>query len=935
MKEVLIQLVESEGHQFGPVSDPTEIMKIQTFIHARINDLIRDCIVSHKFHQVSGFDYALGGGNAFNISISKPGIVYATNGKSYELLSDTALDIAAADPDLPRIDVVIAVLEESVDAELQLKPFVRLRTADEFADSVSPYAPQNIMAATELHNRAVIQIKTGTPATVPALPTLNSNELPLYLISVAAGALQIHDSDVGDMRELVDTMFEVGALTKGNNVALAQLLKRMEAVEQLAGQPIDLSQVFGDLRSLGDILTSLKLSINALRDIPEIRYGYPKVSLTDPDSSKIRAAGNVDTGVAVVDIEIGGVIDFGDTQVVINPDKFSDNTIRARFAQTGGGSANVRESTDLNLNTITQIAADGFTDFAQREAVFDAFRARPACAAIDDQFIAVYGGLASNNLNSLGDLLKYDVLNDTLTPQEPNLALPDASRPSLFSYGDGTHVLLIAGDEGTDAPRCFKIDGSNSHVTEITTTKPSGTEFFGDLIAPNKILVVALRKESSGTITDFWEFNTGTSVFTQLGVTGSVPSCEIGYASGCHLDTNQFLLVSFAPGAASSGKTYIFNRTTLQWTQLLIAAPYGGTSAQQRPLSGFQMANINGVPTIVGAGLQRETLTNASLIWSFQRRATISTAPERYQWNVSDATFPPLREQGFCSSLGLSNMTDGGAVLFAGLGKYSDAKGEIFTSIQGGIIATTDRGQPAITLADSSTFAQFVIPVYTADWTVLGYLASPAGKWTDSNLKIEVSFDNQATWQIVMPDRSLPIGNSASPGVRHLRITMYNLKTSKPVLSKLVEVFDENGNASGQLEGRIVIRYNAPDTVKALYIDRDGVVTQSASILPSTAERCLLHKVTPTGPTTAPTIKNYINRRRPHIKYTGTKGASPPSLRFDNELAVPVRYINAVASKVTSGDMYKIAEPTPDFDATVSITGVVSTGDNWYIELEG
>ncbi len=503
----------------------------------------------------------------------------------------------------------------------------------------------------------------------------------------------------------------------------------------------------------------------------------------------------------------------------------------------------------------------------------------------------------------------------------------------MFPYGDGSHVLLIAGDEGTDEPRCFKLHGGTGVVNEIVTTLPTGAHFFGDLIAPHKILVIALRKEVGGTVTDFWEFDTASGLFTQLGVTGSIPACEIDYSTGCYFDKSQFVLVSFTPGESGSGKTYIFNRETLQWTQLNIAAPYGETSAKQTPLRGFQMANVNGQIKLVGGLLSRETLIDRSRIWELQRRATILTS-DRLKWEVSNATFPPLQNSGFCSTLATDSTPSGLAVLFAGHGKFSDAKGDIYTSIQGGLVATTDRGLPAITLSDNCTFAQFVIPDYTADWEVLGYMISPSGKWTVSNLKAEISFDAGETWQIVTPDRSLPIGNSATPGVRMLRVTMYNLKTSKPVLSKIVEVFDEDGNDSTRLEGRVVIRYDAPGTVNCLYIDRDGLLTLSSDILPSTADRCLLHKVTPNG-SSAPTIKNYINRRRPHIKYSKTKSGSGSSVQFDNELAVPVRYVNAFASTISTNVLYKIPEPAPDFDGLIAVTGVTTNGDTWYVELEG
>src|SRR5207237_4385861 len=142
--------------------------------------------------------------------------------------------------------------------------------------------------------------------------------------------------------------------------------------------------------------------------------------------------------------------------------------------------------------------------------------------------------LAADNLSDLGDWLTYDVDNDTLTPRNPLVALPNSDRPALFSYGDGTNVLLICGSESDSTPQVFKLNAVSGAVTEITTTKPTGIQFFGDLIATNKILVVAIRKEVGGFETDFWEFNCATNTFTLLGVTGSVPSLSVDYADGCY-----------------------------------------------------------------------------------------------------------------------------------------------------------------------------------------------------------------------------------------------------------------------------------------------------------------------------------------------------------------------------------------------------------------
>ena len=110
-------------------------------------------------------------------------------------------------------------------------------------------------------------------------------------------------------------------------------------------------------------------------------------------------------------------------------------------------------------------------------------------------------------------------------------------------------------------------------------------------------------------------------------------------------------------------------------------------------------------------------------------------------------------------------------------------------------------------------------------------------------------------------------------------------------------------------------------------------MTLSAAVVPSTPENCLLHKVSPNA-ANAPTVKNYINRRRPHIKYSEIMSSGfAASSSFDNELAVPVRYVHA--TKVGAGNqLYKIPDPLSDFDGLITVTGI-GDGETWIVELEG
>lgn len=934
MKSRLVQAIEVEGNTYGQVSHPDDLMKAEEFLHARISEMVHDFLNNAKQTEVAGFPYELAGGNGFGISIKKPGRVYKQDGLSFELLAETDLTISAADEDLPRLDLVVAVLDDEVEANSSLIPFVRLRTAEEFGDAVPPYPPQNIMAARELHWRSVPQIKTGTPASIPNLPTLNSNEVPLYLIKVAPGAMQISDADVLDIREAILTLRQINDLANKNKIDIRKLAGRVDNVETLVNQPIDLSAVFGSIKSLGDILSSLQLQIDGVRDLPEIRYERPKVTLTDPAAAQLPATGVTDeSGIApvqVVDIEIGGSINFGNTEIFLSPDRFVDPDLFARLIKVADNPETEQLTTNLTINDVEQIASDGAADFVERASNFDASRSRPACAARNGQFVEVFGGLASDNSTSLSDWKTYDVDNDTLDARTPSITLPASDRPLLIPYGNGTDLLLICGNHTTQAPRCFKVNADTMVTTELVDEKPTGDQFFGDLIAPGIMLIVALRKEVGGVVTEFWEFNTLGNEFAQLGTTGSVPSLEIDYAHGCHYDLNQFVLVKYTPKESASGQTYIFDRTTSMWTEINIPGPYGETAAKQSPLSRFRIANINGRPLLIGGLLTHETDFESARIWELRTSRILTSSIRRKEWISWNATFPPVQDAGICSTINAGYAT-GKAVLLAGQGPFSNSKNHVYASVQGGLIATTYKGEAAITIADNSTFVQFTIPVHTAPWDVSGYLLNIIGSYDSRNLQVDVSFDDGATYHPFKPERFLAVSDSDAPGNRRLRFTLFNLKSSKPVLSRIEEFFDEDGD---DLETRAVIRYQPPaDFDGALYVHRDGSIRLSATVEPSTPDKCLLHKLT--HHIGSPfTVKNFINLRRPRVKYSKVKSGSASSTKFENELAVPVRFVSASVFKADT-TLYHIADPSVGFDQEVTVSGVVTNGDTWIVEISG
>lgn len=946
MKTALVQTIEQGGNTYGQVSSPDDLMKAQDFAHEHVNGLTHDFINRSSRPEIVGFDYSLGAGNAFNITVAAPGRIYTQDGISYDLADDTTVTFDTAHATLPRIDLVVATIEDEADSELDLIPFVRLRTTEEFEAEAPAYSPSNISAATELHWKATVSIKKGTPSANPVAPTLDSNEIPLYRVAIGATMIRINELNVTDLRGVVDTVRHLTDQFSQNQIDMSEVRRRLAIVEDLGGRPIDLSQVFGDIQSLEEILADLLSRATSAADLPEIRYEVPKHPLTDNRSSQIIATGNVVSGTPVVDIEIGGRVNFGDAEVVISPNGFVDPDLNARFATIGSDPGHAVRTEALTLASVTPGASDGTVDFVGKSGDLTPARYYPGTAARDEQFVEIFAGVALDNASALSDWKTYDTYNDTITSRVlTGDALPPSDRPALFPFGDGENVLVVAGSMATNTPRSFKVNADTAVSTEITGTKPTGYSFLGDLIGDGRILIIGLQ--SNGSILH-WEYDTGGNTFTALSVTGSVPTFSENAAGGCYYKEDQFLLLSASNLNTGTGKTHIFDRTTLQWTELSINFPYDYFGANM-PVVGFRVANVSGRPMLIGgfisqAGRFGPTKSSAyelvnAVVSGAGRSGDGSFVSTQPTWKETVINVPDRSVHGFCSTIGQDAFPSGKGYVFGGQGQYVDPQTQTFGSSQTGLIATSYNGQPGISIGDGSTYAMFEIDPFTAAWDVLAYRASLIGRFTSQNVKLEVSLDDGEHWHTVSPDATFPVTDSAAPGERRLRFTLYRSGSNPPILTSLTEAFDQDGVS--EAESRMVVRYDAPDSVKALYIDRLGRVTLSSTIEPSTPQKAIIHKTTPDG-SDEPILKNYINRRRPHLKYEGTQPASDAEFGgFDNEMAVPTRYCAGWAyenDSIILGDLklyYFYANVT--FDENVQISGILSVrpSDKWIVELSG
>ena len=944
MKKRVVQTLSQGPNIFGQVSSPLDLMKAQDFLHDRLSSAVHDFINVERAAEITGFEYELGAGNAFDIEISRPGRIYTNNGISYDLLADLTLDFAPAHASLSRFDLVVASIEDEVDAELDLIPFVRLRTSEEFTAEAPPYPPQNISAPTEKHWRAVPEIKTGTPAETPAIPAAASNEIPLYLVKIAPGVTQLNDGDVFDLREVAWTLRKLNDLVGASRVDIASLITRVTRLEDLAGQPIDLSQIFGEIRTLGEILADLESRIAASNDLPEIRYERPKYPSTDPRSSQVLATGQFISGMPYLDIDIGARVNFGDAEFPIEPRRFVDPELNARYVTIAGAPAShERRSVDLTLGSVTPIGTSGAVDFLERAAVIAPARSRAACAARSSQYVEIYGGLSTDNSTPLGDWKTYDTNADTLTARTiTGAALPNSNRPAMITYGDGNSVLVIAGDDNTTTPGCYRVNATTGVATAISGTKPTGHQFIGDLVVDNKIIIVAITKSAGDTYIEptFWEYDTTTHLFTELGVTGSVPAPTIDYCGGCYLKENQLVFVTFDPITSASGKTFIFDRTTVAWTELNIPQPYLYSPEKQLPISGFRMAHVNGRPLLVGGDLTRTEAKDEVLakVWELANVPSTQLSLRPYiglAWSASNATFPRTQDPGFCSTLGTTNLPDSKAFLFGGYGfGKRQATNRVYSSVQSGLIAVTYNGVAGVSIGENAKSVQFELPMYTADWDVAAYLANFDGKFLPGNIGVEASFDDGAHWHQIAPGATFLVADSSNPGERRLRVTLYNNGANSPILTRLHEAFDEDGG--DEIEERVVLRIDRlPGGNDAMYMDRLGNITmEQVPLKYSTPKKCLI-MVTDYDPDTAPGSRSFVNQRRPIYKMTGTAGPGPENVAC--HLAVPVRNIEGVGIKIADNSLYRVtlADPGIDFlNEGTTIVGV-TTGDAFEILFMG
>ncbi|MDQ4119853.1 MAG: hypothetical protein M3209_00115 [Acidobacteriota bacterium] len=968
-KQALLHNLSSNGVNFGRKMRAEDITRLQTYAHDHVNTFVAD-IVAKATRTIVAFDFIKpdGTGNERKMIVN-PGRVYDAAGLQYTFATATELTFDAADATLGnnRLDLVVAKIEPDAEIENAPIPVQRIRTQAEIEGGDPQYMPTELPAAQTRINRVTVSIKKGEMSSTPTPPNPASDEVSLYVVNIPGGSTIVRLDDIVDARKTFRTQVEQDEFMNKLRADLEALILRVIRLEMIEICPIDWG---GEIRSLRDIIREFRYQIAELsRTNPEIvRAG---LSLADPNNGKLDASGDVDNGVPCVDVELGAHVRFATSEHPVTASRFLDATRNARIVNVAGDSASSSLTTQMNLQNIVEIDSDGGMDFVKRNAELPSARYAPAicsrgAGANQGNFVEIFGGAHISSGTGLGDWKSYDVVNDVLLNRAYEGATPpNSGTPVVIPYGNGT--LLLGAPSYSGASRWFRLNAETSECVELSGTLPQGTLFFGDKITHDKIFVVVPAYANNPATAQFWVYDINTHSFTQIAPAGNVPVVPGLYSSGCYFRMGHFVLVEFADPTHSNSNTYVFEYASLTWRKLNIPSPRPVTASlrpeeDKRQLSLFKMANVAGRILLAG-GSERNApslqtyLGAGSVIWELKvANYTSGQEPLQHGWDYRIApSYPGLWEMGFCSTYTpafkagarQSPIVDravsvGGADLWGRPTKY------IYSSILGGLIATSLNGVAGITLADTANFAEFVLPMHTADWDVAEYFLHLAGKYSPGQVEVHVSFDDGVNFHAVTPEVTKTITDSTAPGKRHLRVILRShtytngevTGGSRPILTSIREIFDEDG--SGNLNTRSILRFDvvADESIKAVYMNAAGDIYLSTAIEPSAPDICLLMKITPGSGVVAPAVKNYVNRRHARVRHRGTRSGGT-GISFDNDLAVVPRWVETCGIKATDRHLYDVANPVVNFDQVVTINidpgqgANILDGDTWEVELEG
>lgn len=894
-----------------------------------------------------GPDVVFGGqmeiGSGLSINIFPPLRIYRTmDGVLFELMGNLPVPITlqAADATNPRIDLIVAIEQEQVPSATQTRHY-----------RVSPPIPGNqegdVQVATELWDQLELQVVTGTPAVSPAQPAIPADGVVLYVVTIPPNTTQLSPTLVTDARDTV--------LTQAQQDQAIEALQS-EVNNLMANQPpYPASEV---LIGPGAGAFSNETAQAAFAQIASWSDTTSYDPITRPQTltsdGRLQAVGRVDTdGVTpVVDVPPGSQIAFSNVVRNINQTSIpSPANPRLVNIDINAGTQSVPNNVSpLTLSNVLDVVSNGPGNFVEKSGTLPVPRAFGASAARDGRYIENYGG-ASATGSLLSNWSTYDTLADQVTPQTLTGAIPPPSaRCFMAPCGDGVHILLGCptgqlGVLGQTPPQWFIINTSTWVSTSVSGgpsaaggSSPYYWAFTGDLVQPNTILVFT----QSASPNTYWSFTwsagpTIDGVFTQLSVHGTQPRLAWESSQVCFYQQGVMVEFETSLGGSNAGNaTYLFNYTTLTWTQLSISSPVN-LFTQNTFFDYFGMRNFGGLPTVVGG---TDSLGAGADFISGYWQLTPGT-PASWQGNRGNL---PNKWMPTVASLISNGLPQGQGFIIGGSGSASSANaatGDIWTFTSGGIVLTTYNGVTGLTLAPGTTtatiqFTNFQVP--TIGGPVETYLISLFGYLPPNSAQISITLNGGAgPPQQIIRDTVTTVANSGNPAVRTLQISLNGSGSLVPILTGFSEMFEVEGGPG--LTGTFV-RFNAQSGTQGLYINRDGSMFFSTNINQTIPGTAILLSITNNGSGVAPSLVNFVNRRWFELTYSAAKGSGAPQFFYDG--AVSPYVVKAVgitggqnvgSGGSPSGIQYGLPVPAVNFNSTVTVSNVQNNADFYSVTV--
>ena len=897
-KKVLVEAITpvAGGPSFGRVTDPADFMRAQDHAHSHTEVIARDFIAG-KARRISGFDYSLPGGLVFRVN--GPGHIIDANGKSFEMEAAVAdITLPTANAANPRIDLVYALIEENANAQEENRSFIQL--------GGTTTAQYNV--PTEKHNRATVMVRVGAAEAAPVVPTNASNEIPLYYVRVDAGRTALQVTHITDQRSVQPPISNLSTrLSNLENTVSRQgsTTPAVQARHVSIGAPggiwenKTLQDFLADYVNRRDTTPTAPATPTDPLWLPEIQT--PELAPSHANSGKLVAVGALDGTTPVVDLPVGRRVAFADSVQTIEAAKFPAAQNARLVNKNANAPTQTRSNTViLSLAGVTEQATDAQPAFAARGGRLSGTFPVPTAAARRDRYIEIFAGHGPIGTS----WFTYDTINDTVQTRVISGTAPAAIPGFLnaFSCGIASDLILLSksGDFNNPA-RWYLLNASTGVCSQITTTTPTtnsaARRFWGGLVQDGLIIIIGAENDGTAGV---WSYNVSTNTFIRLSPPGTVTldySYEYASNAACTYDLNKLVLFT-----GSRQQTCIYDFTANAWT-IHNVSPAGAVPFWQAPV----MANSGG----------RAILTYAS----------------GQVWELSPGTTPVWRQlqdaQPTESSVAIA-ATRTTTVLGAEVYRIGES-GTIQQLKRSGLMQTTFGANTALTIGSNATYATFQLnAAFDLPWQVAKVYAALTGNLPPGSVRLEYSLDNGGTWQVIQRETVTTVLVSSNPGRRLLRVTLYRSGADAPVISTVNEQFEQ---VAGPSLAELVLRYTVTDTVNphGLYIDNQGRITLETAIAQSTSTKALLLKVSPVA-NNPPTVKNYRNKRRVHLKIRGVRaaGVTPNAV---NDLAVLPSFIKLERAAAGTGVLHELTDPSITFDTDIAIAGLATDGDAYILEL--